>query len=197
MAPGDRWFFDRVAGLYDLVMPPADPAPLLEGLAAADGPVDRVLDVGGGTGRAARALDAPNRVVVDASRGMLRRVPTGIGRVLASATDLPVAGGAADAVVIVDALHHLPAHDRVLAEASRVLRPGGALVVREFDRGTVRGRLLEFAEHATRMESTFVTADELRERLAAAGFDARVLHRGFSCTVVGRKPGTHGEPGGP
>lgn len=191
MATGDRWFFDRLARVYDLVMPPASARALREGLAVAEGPVERVLDVGGGTGRATRRLDAPERVVVDLSLGMLRRVPVGIGRVRASATDLPVRDGAADAVLIVDALHHMPSHHRVVAEAHRVLRPGGVLVVREFDRGTLRGRLLEAAEHAVRMESTFRTAAGLRDRVSAAGFEAAaVLDGGFACTVVGRKPDT-------
>lgn len=199
MAPGDRWFFDRVARVYDLVMPRADAGAIQDGLGLADGPVERVLDVGGGTGRAARAIDAPDRVVVDATPAMLRRVPAGIDRVLASATDLPVADGSADAVVIVDALHHLPRHHRVLAESFRVLRPGGALVVREFNRATVRGRLLEAAEHAIRMQSTFRTAEALHARLAAAGFEGvSVLDGGFSCTVAGRKPAeTDPESGGP
>lgn len=189
MAPGDRWFFDRVARLYDHVMPPAPAGPLRRGLAMADGSVERVLDVGGGTGRAARALAIRDRIVVDATPGMVRRVPADLEPVLASATQLPIADGAVDAVLIVDALHHLPAPDRALAEAARVLRPGGALVVREFDRATVRGRLLEVAEHAIRMESTFLTAADLRDRLAAAGFEAAVLDEGFTCTVAGRKPG--------
>lgn len=189
MAPGDRWFFDLVHPVYDLVMPPARSEPLRRGLALADGPVERVLDVGGGTGRAAKALDAPDRVVVDAARGMLERVPPGLGRLLASATDLPVADGTADAVVVVDAFHHLPEHDRVLAEAYRALRPGGVLVVRDFNPATLRGRLLAFGEHAIRMESTFLTATELAERLDAAGFTAERLGGGFTYTVAGRKPG--------
>lgn len=200
MAPGDRWFFRRVARLYDLVMPRADADGLREGLALADGPVGRVLDVGGGTGRAARAIDAPERIVLDATPEMLRRVPPDIGAVLASATDLPVTDGSVDAVVIVDALHHLPRHHRVLAEAHRALRPGGVLVVAEFNRATLRGRLLEAAEHAIGMASTFRTADALRDRVTAAGFvGASVLDGGFSCTVAGRKPGGSDgpEPGGP
>lgn len=189
MGPGDRWFFERVAPVYDLLMPRAKAGPLEAGLALAEGPVERVLDVGGGTGRAAKALDTSDRIVIDATPAMVRRVPAGLSPVLASATDLPVADGAADAVVVVDALHHLPDHDRVLAEAARVLRPGGVLVVREFNRATLRGRLLELAEHAVRMESTFRTATELGELVVAVGLEAQVLDRGFSCTVAGLKPG--------
>lgn len=189
MGPGDRWLFERLPRLYDLVMPPARAGPLRRGLALADGPVERVLDIGGGTGRAAKALDVPDRVVVDAARGMLDRVPPGIRRLLASATHLPVADGAADAVIVVDAFHHLPDHDQVVAELYRVLRPGGVLVVRDFDRATRRGRLLAFGEHVIRMESMFLTPAELTERLNAAGFAVERLHGGFTYTVAGRKPG--------
>lgn len=185
---GDRWYFDRVARVYDYVVPPAPAGPLGDALALADGPVDRVLDVGGGTGRAAKAVSAADRVVVDVSPGMLRRVPVGVHRVLGSATDLPVADGVADAVLVVDALHHMPAQGRVVAESYRVLRPGGVLVVREVDPTTVRGRLFAAAEHALGLASTFPTIEELRGRLDAAGFEARVLDTGVSSTIAGRKP---------
>lgn len=189
MAPGDRWFFDRVHPIYDLVMPAAQPRPLREALALADGSIERVVDVGGGTGRASKIVDASNRIVVDVSRGMLRQVPADIERVLGSATDLPLVDGAADAVIVVDALHHLPQHQQVFAELYRVLRAGGVVVLRDFNGGTLRGRLLAFGEHAIGMESTFRKPAELLEQLDSAGFTAEYLQGGFTYTVAGRKPG--------
>ncbi|MFB6174006.1 MAG: class I SAM-dependent methyltransferase [Halobacteriales archaeon] len=186
---GDRWFFERVAPLYDLAMPDADPAILDAALDRAGRPVERVLDVGGGTGRAASALGDRERVVLDLSRQMLRRVPTGIGRVLADARSLPVRPGAADAVLVVDALHHLPDVPAVLAEAARVLRPGGVLVVREFDPTTLRGRALAAAEHAVGMDSAFLAPGTLVDRVRTAGLDPAVLDRGVGYTVAGTKPG--------
>ncbi|PHQ47741.1 methyltransferase type 11, partial [Halorubrum sp. C3] len=50
---GDVGFFDRVAPLYDLAMPPADGEALAAGLDHAARPIERLLDVGGGSGRAA------------------------------------------------------------------------------------------------------------------------------------------------
>ncbi|MFB6361621.1 MAG: class I SAM-dependent methyltransferase [Halobacteriales archaeon] len=188
MAPGDRWFFDRIHPLYDQFMPAASSEPLGAGLAFADGSTDRVLDLGGGTGRASRAVDRPNRFVVDLSRGMLQRVSPEIGPVLGSATELPVADGVVDAVIVVDALHHFPDHDRVLSEVFRVLRPGGVLVIRDFNPGTVRGRLLALGEHAIGMESTFQTPAALLHRLDRCGFTADFIEGGFGFTVVGRKP---------
>lgn len=189
MTAGDLWYFERFARPYAWFMPRADSAPLCRGLERAQRPVGRLVDLAGGTGRAASAVAVPHRLVVDAAAGMLRRVPAEISAVRGDARAIPLADETADAVVIVDALHHLPDPDRVFEEVHRVLRPGGVLVVREFDRGTVRGRLLAAAEHLVGMQSTFFTASALADRLEAAGYEATVIDRGFACTVAGVKPG--------
>lgn len=182
-------YFDAFAPVYDRVMPAAESAPLRAGLAYADGSVDRVLDLGGGTGRASQALDGAT--VVDASRGMLERArERGLPTVQGDVSRLPIRDGSADAAVVVDALHHFPDADRTLAEAARVLRPGGALVIRDFHPGTVRGRLLVAAEHAVGFESSFRGPNELVRALADAGFEPHVVERGFAFTVAGvREPG--------
>ena len=177
--------FDRLARLYDLVMPPARSGPLAEGLARAERPVYRALDVGGGTGRAAAAI-RPETVVVDAAPGMLRRARAkGHAAVAGDATRLPVADASVDAALVVDALHHMPDHPAVFAELSRVLRPGGVAIVREFDPTTLRGRALVAAEHAWGFDSTFHAPADLVDLLAAAGFEATVLDGGFGYTVAG------------
>lgn len=191
MALGDVAPFHRLARLYDLGMWRADPETLATGLARAERPVERVLDVAGGTGRAALALDVPERVVVDAARGMLARARgKGLDAVQADAATLPFADGSADAVLVVDALHHVADVDGVFTAARRVLRPGGVLVVREFDPSTLRGRGLVAAEHLVGFDSTFWPPETLHQRLAAAGFDAGVVESGFGYTVVGVVPRT-------
>jgi len=189
MAPGDRWFFDRIAPVYDLFMPPASAGTLASALERADRPVERVLDVGGGTGRAARAIDTPERIVLDASAGMLARVPAGIERVRGGARALPFPDASVDAALIVDAYHHLPGRRRVLEAVAEILRPGGVLVIGEFDPATLRGRILEAGEHLLGMESQFHTPEEVTAALSEAGFDPAVVDRGFDYTVAGTKPG--------
>ena len=147
--------------------------------------MERVVEVGGGTGRAAREVDA---TVLDPARGMLERArDRGLETVEGSATDLPLADGSIDAVLVVDALHHFPDHGRCLAEAARVLAPGGVLVVREFDRATRRGRLAAVAERLFGFDSRFYTAAELEATVGAAGLDARPVEYGFEMTIVGVK----------
>ena len=177
--------FDRFAPAYDLFVPAADEVALRKGLVCADREVERVVEVGGGTGRAAREVGA---VVLDPARGMLERARgRGLETVQGTADRLPLAGESVDAVLVVDALHHFPDHEGFLAEATRVLAPGGVLVVREFDRSTRRGRLTEVWEGLLGFDSRFYTAAELEDAVDAAGLAARPVEYGFEMTVVGVK----------
>ena len=189
--PGDVRFFDRVAGLYDLAMPSARIGPLREGFGFADREVDRVVDLAGGTGRASDGLAAAgfDPVVVDRSAGMLRRArDAGHGTVRGDVEALPLGDDAVDAAVVVDALHHLPDPAAGLAEAFRMLRPGGVVVVQEFDPRSYRGRGLVAAEHLVGFDSTFWEPEALCARLGDAGFDPRIVRKGFEYVVVGRVP---------
>ena len=189
--PGDVGFFDRIAPVYDATVPEADPEALRAGLARAERNVATVLDVAGGTGRAAAAVDAERRVVVDASLPMLRRARAdGFECVRGDAGRLPVHDGSVDAVVIADALHHLPGQRAAVDEAVRVLAPGGVLVVCEFDPDTLRGRGLALWERLVRMDSTFTPPADLARFLDRRGLDATVVEGGFDYTVAGVKRGT-------
>lgn len=100
-----------------------------------------VLDLGCGKGRFAdqlRALGA-NVVGVDLSAAMLA-AGSGFPRARASARRLPFASGAFDAVVAVEVLEHVDAVAPVLAEARRVLRPGGRLAVVDKNAGALDAR---------------------------------------------------------
>lgn len=187
---GDVRFFDRIARLYDLAMPSAQRGALLDGLSRAERPVHHVLDVGGGSGRAAATLDAPDRqvTVVDVSSGMLSRARgRGLACVRGDARTLPLADESVDAVTIVDAFHHMPEQRTVLADVARVLAPGGVLVIREFDPETILGRMVDVAEDVAQMGSTFTGPDDLARAVEQVGLDAQVLDRGFDYTVVGVK----------
>ena len=98
----------------------------------------RVLDIGTGTGRLLELL-APrvqSGLGVDASRAMLalaraRLARTGLGHLSVRQADmyrLPLVGGF-DVVVLQMVLHYAEDPAAVLAEAARVLAPGGRLIV--------------------------------------------------------------------
>jgi ubiquinone/menaquinone biosynthesis C-methylase UbiE len=102
-------------------------------------PAGRVLDLGAGTGRIGEAFVAAGDVYlgVDASARMLaqfagkaarRGTPTPV-LVQADGRRLPFPTGTFDAVMIVQVISALPGWRGLLAEARRILRPGGGLVL--------------------------------------------------------------------
>lgn len=107
-------------------------------LVTALGPsVGRLLDVGGGTGNYAAALAERGwePIVVDHSPAMLERAAAkGLPVAVGDASRLPVADASMGAVTLVSMLHHVPDAPAALAEARRVVRPGGTVVVLAFAR---------------------------------------------------------------
>jgi SAM-dependent methyltransferase len=87
-----------------------------------------VLDVGGGSGRLARLLPGlPMRcLLIDLSPAMLARAPRPAAR--ADASRLPVTDASVDAVTALYMLYHFDEPRDPIAEARRVLRPGGLFV---------------------------------------------------------------------
>ena len=96
----------------------------------------KFLDVAcgfGGTLAALAARRAPARLAgvnIDPRQlALCRQTAAGAALVLADACRLPFAEGAFDHVLCVEAMFHFASRAAFLAEAARVLRPGGTLVV--------------------------------------------------------------------
>ncbi len=135
---GNAAHWDRIRSLH---VPEQDvEAAILEALGP--GPYDLLLDLGTGTGRILElaAKRARRLVGIDTNREMLKcaRVRLDKGGLtncsvrLADIYDLPFAEGSADAVLIHQVLHFLDNPRGALAEAIRVLKPGGRLAVVDF-----------------------------------------------------------------
>jgi SAM-dependent methyltransferase len=94
----------------------------------------KILDVGCGQGTAVSFLSPYGTVVgADVSFQMLRQGSRGVDLVVQEPFDLPFVSGSFDAVFASCVYHHVQAadHARHLQELSRVLRPGGLVVVFE------------------------------------------------------------------
>lgn len=104
-----------------------------------------VLEFGAGADTLIDTVDAAARTACDLTEDMIRAVRRNAAGAVADAQQLPFRAGAFDGVFSVNVLEHVPEPAAVIAEAARVLEPGGrALFI------TPNGdaeRLLDLLEH--------------------------------------------------
>jgi demethylmenaquinone methyltransferase/2-methoxy-6-polyprenyl-1,4-benzoquinol methylase len=166
-SPWYDWFMKRW-GLYHVEA--------LQQVLKPQGQGESLLDVAGGTGYLASCVaDRYARVVVaDLSPGMLsvarsRKLET----VEASALELPFKDAEFDVVLCTDALHHIKQIERALDEMCRVLKPGGTLVIHEFDLKGWKGFFFYWFERLFVDDSVFITPEALQALLEKNGFSGK------------------------
>ena len=157
--PMVRAVFDRVAPRYDLMNDLMSAgvhrlwkAAMIDWLAPRPGTM--LLDVAGGTGdiatrflaRAGGTAAGSRAIICDINYAMLAAgrdraidsgVLEGIARVCGNAETLPVADGSIDAYTIAFGMRNVTHIDAALAEARRVLKPGGRFLCLEFSQVVV------------------------------------------------------------
>ncbi len=167
----DMDHFRWIAPFYDRLFGFLEPGRLAELLAPR--PSDRLLDVGGGTGRVAQHFRATVRevCVVDPSRGMLdqARAKTGLRACRGRVERLPFADGSFQRIIAVDSFHHFQDHPQAAVELVRVLAPGGRLVVEEPNIERWPVKLIALAEALALMRSRFYSPSDLARLFQAAG----------------------------
>jgi len=129
------------------------------------------LDIGVGTGRFAAPLGV--RTGLDPSARMLRYAARrGIEVVDGVAEDLPFEADRFDYALVVTTICFVDSPTAMVAEARRVLRPGGRLVIGFIDRESRLGQ--GYSAHQTESvfyrDATFYSADEVAGFLEAGGF---------------------------
>ena len=104
-------------------------------------PVGRLVDLGTGTGRMLELFGAraDRAMGVDRSPEMLRLARAKLAQIMPSAelrqgelTALPLNDGVADTVILHQVLHFVPQPAAALAEAARLLAPGGRMLIVDF-----------------------------------------------------------------
>ncbi|HWI86604.1 MAG TPA: metalloregulator ArsR/SmtB family transcription factor [Sphingomonas sp.] len=118
-----------------------------------DMPLGRLVDIGTGTGRMIELLgpSTASAIGIDRSPEMLRFARARMGRAGIERVDLrqgdmyalPLEDGTADTVVLHQVLHYAQAPAAAIAEAARLIGPGGRLLIVDFaahDRDDLRER---------------------------------------------------------
>jgi ubiquinone/menaquinone biosynthesis C-methylase UbiE len=184
--PGRIADYDRIAGRYDHRYDLHTYAGVREALLSFVGSesVSAVLEVGCGTGHwlaeiwgAEAPIERPFLAGVEPAAGMLaraREAAPAARLVRARAEALPWQDGAFDRVVCINALHHFADRASFLAEARRILKPGGALMSIGKDPHADRDSWWVydyFPETVGIDRERFARVRILRGEIAKAGFD--------------------------
>ncbi len=129
------------------------------------------VEIGVGSGRFAAPLGV--QVGVDPSPAMLLHASArGIKVVEGVAENLPFEVGTFDYALVVTTICFVDSPVKMLAEAYRVLKPGGRLVIGFIDRESALGQdyLAHQDESVFYREATFISADEVEQLLLETGF---------------------------
>lgn len=147
------------------------------------GPTPYLVDVGAGAGGVTAVLGwPPDRLAaVEGSEALVRaaRARHGLLAVVGATDALPLRGGSAGVVTMLDVVEHLEDPVGALREVHRALEPGGRLVVTVPAHQWLWSPADELLGHVRRY-----TRPVLREQLRAAGFEPLVLTHVFSWLVV-------------
>jgi SAM-dependent methyltransferase len=134
---------------------------------------DPAVEIGVGTGRFAAPLGVG--LGVDPAPAMLARAADrGVWPIRGVAEALPLRDDGVALALLVTTICFVDDLDRTLAEAARVLRPGGTLLVGFVDRDSPLGERYreKQAENPFYRDATFVSVPELLDALDRAGFEA-------------------------
>jgi SAM-dependent methyltransferase len=143
---------------------------------------DRVLEIGPGFGATTRVLveRVPSLTVLELEQRYCRKLGSELGdRVQVTqgdATQMPFPDGQFSAVLSFTMLHHIHTpqlQDRVLAEAARVLKPGGTFAGTDSVGGSLRFKLLHLGDTLTLIEPTAFPQRLTRAGLVEPDVDAR------------------------
>jgi ubiquinone/menaquinone biosynthesis C-methylase UbiE len=153
-----RLSFDSVADVYERSRPEYAPDALA--WIARRLRLDRVLDLGAGTGKLTRQLMALGADVVavepgDEMRAVLARSVPGVDVRAGSAEEIPLEDASVDAITVAQAFHWFRVNE-ALREMHRVLRPGGgfALLWNEWDEEDALMRALNEVVNTLRPQGT-------------------------------------------
>lgn len=171
--------FRLVAKIYDRIIKPKDVIPWKKYICdlTAD---STLLDVGGGTGRIADAIENcfSSVIIYDISLPMLKETKNKSGkiaRVCGKVENLALAKYYFDSVIMIDTLHHVEDHQKALSAILKVLKPGGIFVIEEPDIRKFPVKIIALMEKLLFMRSHFLTPEEVNVWIDRDEFDVELM----------------------
>jgi ubiquinone/menaquinone biosynthesis C-methylase UbiE len=182
--------FNFIGPVYDRVFGRHEDVEILE-IAKPD-PSDRVLDVGGGTGRVSALFQGKvsEIQIADAAPGMVRKAQArGIPVVVSQSEKLPYPSGCFDLIIMVDALHHVADQQATLNEMWRMLAAGGKIVIEEPDIQNFSVKLIALGEKLLLMRSHFLKPDRIAQMASFTGESQVEIIRktGIAWVIIARR----------
>lgn len=148
------------------------------------------IDIGGGPGLLGRYLSS-YYVDVDPEIALLReasRRPKS-DEVLGVGEALPIRGGSAGFVVLMDTLHHTLEPDRVLEESTRVLAPGGCIEILDVDSSSKLSRPLIIIERLLGYPARFMNTSSILDVLTKLYLNVEIVDKGLLSVKVRARKG--------
>ncbi len=175
-------FFRLAAPFYDTVMNIVGHGNSLETLAERIDleAGDKLMDLGGGTGQLIDFLpEEADITLVDSSEDMLARARKKYNNgkvdiVKGRGDDLPQADDEFDYIVIADALHHFDEINGTIQELDRVLKPGGEIIILEFNPGSLLTKFISVGESLFGEPANFYYPEELRSLFSQKGYSTSI-----------------------
>lgn len=182
--------FDLISPLYDLIFGRRIDHEIVEFADVSKD--DKLLDVGGGTGRVSVLFKKKVKKVfiADSSINMLREAQQkGIDTINSSSEKLPFAKETFQRIIMVDALHHVKSQKETMSEMWRVLAVSGKIIIEEPDINNFAVKLIALGEKIMLMRSHFIPPKEIAA-MSNYGDDAHIVikkQKGNAWIVIQKK----------
>ncbi len=171
--------FRLVARIYDRIIKPKDEISWQKFICDLSAN-STLLDVGGGTGRIADAMENCFKkiIIYDVSLPMLKETKNKKGkidRVCGKIENLALKENYFDAVIMVDTLHHVEDHKKAVLAILKSLKQGGTFILEEPDIRKFPVKLIALMEKLLFMRSHFLKPEEVICWIDKNDFDVKLL----------------------
>lgn len=127
-----------------------------------------VLDIGGGTGKLAKELISLGAkvTILDPEKSMTKIAKEKCNEVKiinGYSNNIKLKDSSIDIIIMRDSFHHIIQKDETLNECKRVLRKDGKIIIYEFDKNSLIGKLIFIFETLCFERIKMLSVDEMKE----------------------------------